>query len=54
MYFMQLFELAFIMQHSSASPKTKPSEPVGLIAKLIMQSSWFAGFSGRRCLVSSS
>lgn len=51
-YSMQLFELALIMQHSSASPKIKPSETVSLIAKLIMQSSWLARFSGRWCLVS--
>lgn len=50
MYFMQLGELALIMQDNSASPKIKPSEPLRLVAKLIMQNSWFPGFSGRRCL----
>lgn len=38
MYFMQLFELALIIQHSSASPKKKTSEPVSLITQLIIQS----------------
>lgn len=50
MYFMQLGELALIMQDNSASPKIKPSEPLRLVAKLTMQNSWFPVFSGRRCL----
>lgn len=50
MYFMQLVELALIMQDNSASPKIKSSEPLRLVAKLTMQNSWFPVFSGRRCL----